>query len=187
MLKILTLCAALVLAAAAFSDSAEARKGGVGGGGRWWRSYGRRWQFWRCSRWRPWAAFGPWPLVPAGWASLVPAGMALLVIAASIAPVSGTVGSRGIYRTGVASGYGQWQGKGNWSGGKWHGNRNAYWYGGRRHYGGYWPWLGVGAGLALAATWPYYGGYGYDDCVQWRPDWGWVNVCEYPYGGYYPY
>jgi hypothetical protein len=53
--------------------------------------------------------------------------------------------------------------------------------------GGYWPW-GLGAGLAVAAaTWPYYGGYGYDDCVQWRPDWGWVNVCESPYGGYYPY
>jgi hypothetical protein len=106
---------------------------------------------------------------------------------AGVAP--GTIGNRGIYRAGVASGYGQWQGKGNWSGGKWHGNRNAYWYGGRRHYGGYWPW-GIGAGLALAATWPYYGGYGYadygyDDCVQWRPDWGWVNVCES--GGYYPY
>ena len=58
----------------------------------------------------------------------------------------------------------------------------------RRHYGSYWPWA-VGAGRALAATGPYYGGYdyGYDDCVQWRPDWGWVNVCEYPYGGYYPY
>ena len=45
--------------------------------------------------------------------------------------------------------------------------------------------MGAGAGLALAATWPYYGGYGYadygyDDCVQWRPDWGWVNVCGYP-------
>ena len=60
-------------------------------------------------------------------------------------------------------------------------------YYGHRRYGGYWPWLGVGAGLALAATWPFYGGYGYDDCVQWRPDWGWVNVCGYQYGGYYPY
>ncbi len=100
----------------------------------------------------------------------------------------GPVGSRGIYRTGAASAYGQWQGKGNWSGNRWQGNRHAYWYGGRRHYGGYWPWWGAGAGLALAATWPYYGGgYGYDDCVQWRPDWGWVNVCDSPYGGYYPY
>ena len=41
-----------------------------------------------------------------------------------------------------------------------------------------------GSGLA---AWPYYGGYGYDDCIQWGPDWGWVNVCQYPYGGYYPY
>jgi hypothetical protein len=98
----------------------------------------------------------------------------------------GTVGSRSAYRSGIASGsYGQWQGKGNWSGG----NRYAYRYGGRRHYGGYWPWWGVGAGLALAATWPYYGGYGYgyDDCIQWTPDWGWVDVCGYPDGGYYPY
>ena len=53
---------------------------------------------------------------------------------------------------------------------------------GYRRYGGYWPWLGVGvAGLAVAAASPYYGGYGYsDDCVQWRPDYGWVNVCNYP-------
>ena len=46
---------------------------------------------------------------------------------------------------------------------------------------------GVGAGVALAAaTWPYYGGYGYSNsCVQWVPDYGWVNVCNYPaYGGY---
>jgi hypothetical protein len=60
----------------------------------------------------------------------------------------------------------------------------GHWRGGR-----FWPW-GVGAGVALAAAWPYYGGYGYgygygyDDCVQWRPDYGWVNVCNYQYGGY---
>ena len=71
-----------------------------------------------------------------------------------------------------------WAGRGNWSGNRWAGN----WRGGR-----FWPW-GVGAGVALAAAWPYYGGYGYgygyDDCVQWRPDYGWVNVCNYQYGGY---
>jgi hypothetical protein len=47
-----------------------------------------------------------------------------------------------------------------------------------------------GAGVALAAaTWPYYGGYGYgyDSCVQWVPDYGWVNVCSYPYYGGYGY
>ncbi|MGB7456170.1 MAG: hypothetical protein WBM51_10860 [Pseudolabrys sp.] len=28
-------------------------------------------------------------------------------------------------------------------------------------------------------------GYGYESCVQWVPDYGWVNVCNYPsYGGY---
>jgi hypothetical protein len=104
---------------------------------------------------------------------------------AGLGPVGS--GSRAVYRSGIASGsYGQWQGKGNWSGG----GKHAYWHGGRHHHGGYWPWWGAGAGFALAAGWPYYGGYydyGYDDCIQWRPDWGWVNVCSYPYGGYYPY
>ena len=76
-----------------------------------------------------------------------------------------------------------WAGRGNWSGNRWAGNwRGGHWRGGR-----FWPW-GVGAGVALAAAWPYYGGYGYgygyDDCVQWRPDYGWVNVCNYQYGGY---
>jgi hypothetical protein len=70
-------------------------------------------------------------------------------------------------------------GRGNWSGNRWAGNWNrGYWRGGR-----WWPW-GVGAGVALAAaTWPYYGGYGYgyDSCVQWVPDYGWVNVCSNPY------
>ena len=76
-----------------------------------------------------------------------------------------------------------WAGRGNWSGGRWAGNRRGgNWRGGR-----FWPW-GVGAGVALAAAWPYYGGYGYNnDCVQWRPDWGWVNVCDNPYYGGYSY
>ena len=41
--------------------------------------------------------------------------------------------------------------------------------------------------MALAAaTWPYYGDYGYgnDSCVQLVPDYGWVNVCNSQYGGY---
>ena len=180
MLKILTLCAALVLAAAAFSDSAEARKGGISGGGGGGVGMGAA-RVGSMGGVRSMATPGRMSVAPGSYGTLGNRG----IYRAGIAP--GNIGNRGIYRTGVASGYGQWQGKGNWSGGKWHGNRQAYWYGGRRHYGGYWPWLGVGAGLALAATGPYYGGYGYDDCVQWRPDWGWVNVCEYPYGGYYPY
>ena len=190
MLKILSMCAALVLAAAAFSDSAEARKGGFGGGGGGHVRMGGGGNFGAArvgsfGGVRSIGAPGRMSSAPGRYGTLGNRG----IYRAGIAP--GTIGNRGVYRTGVASGYGQWQGKGNWSGGKWHGNRHAYWYGGRRHYGGYWPW-GVGAGLALAATWPYYGGYGYadygyDDCIQWRPDWGWVNVCEYPYGGYYPY
>jgi hypothetical protein len=61
----------------------------------------------------------------------------------------------------------------------------GHWRGGR-----FWPWWDVGAGVALAAaTWPYYGGYGYgyDSCIQWLPDYGWVNVCNYPYYGGYGY
>jgi hypothetical protein len=73
---------------------------------------------------------------------------------------------------------------GNWSGNRWAGN----WHRGHFRRGGFWPWWGVGAGVALAAaTWPYYGGYGYDSCVQWVPDYGWVNVCSDPYYGGYGY
>jgi hypothetical protein len=82
-----------------------------------------------------------------------------------------------IARAGVVGG-------GRWAGGRWAGGR---WNGGRWHGDRWWPyWAAAGVGVGLAA-WPYYGGYGYDDCIQWGPDWGWVNVCQYPYGGYYPY
>jgi hypothetical protein len=88
-----------------------------------------------------------------------------------------------------------WANRGNWSGnrwaGNWSGNRWAgNWRGGHFRRAGFWPWWGVGAGVALAAaTWPYYGGYGYgyDSCVQWVPDYGWVNVCISPYYGGYGY
>lgn len=81
-----------------------------------------------------------------------------------------------------------WVGRGAWAGrrdawaGRWAGGRWAGWRG-----RGWWPWWGVGAGVALAAGWPYYGGYGYgyDSCVQWIPDWGWVNVCSPRYAGFY--
>jgi hypothetical protein len=99
----------------------------------------------------------------------------------------GRVGFAGPGRIGFAgprvwAGRGAWAGRGVWAG-RWAGGRWAGWRGGR-----WWPWWGVGAGVALAAaTWPYYGGYGYgyDSCVQWVPDYGWVNVCGYQYGGYY--
>jgi hypothetical protein len=41
----------------------------------------------------------------------------------------------------------------------------------------------VGAGLGLAAAWPYYySAYYSDPCVVWDPYYGWVNACPY-----YPY
>ena len=133
MLKSVSICAALILAAAVFADSAEARQG-VG-----------------------------------GWSG------------ARAMTVAGP-GRMGIAGPGRFAGPGRvaWAGRGNWSGSRWAGN----WRGGHFRRGGFWPWWGVGAGVALAATaWPYYG-YGYDSCVQWVPDYGWVNVCGYPYGGY---
>ena len=71
------------------------------------------------------------------------------------------------------------QADGQVAGGRWAGWRGGRWW-------PWWPWWGVGAGVALAAAWPYDGGYGYgyDSCVQWVPDYGWVNVCGYQYGGY---
>ena len=98
-----------------------------------------------------------------------------------------TFGNRSFRTAGFAAGPGRWQGnwRGGWRGNNWWRGHRAAWWGG--HRGGFWPWWGVGAGLALAASVPYYdyGYYGYDDCVQWRPDWGWVNVCVAD--GYYPY
>jgi hypothetical protein len=154
MLKSCSICGALILAAAAFSTSAEAQHRGFGGGARMGGAH-----------------------------------------------FSGArVGSFGGARMGNMAGPGRmgaYGGRAIYSGGRYAGGhaiygggRYAYGYGrgyGYRRYGGYWPWLGVGvAGLAVAAASPYYGGYGYsDDCVQWRPDYGWVNVCNYPaYGGY---
>jgi hypothetical protein len=130
-LKSFSICAALILAAAAFSTSAEAQHRGFGGGARMGGAH-----------------------------------------------FSGArVGSFGGARIGNIAGPGRmsaYGGRAIYSGG-----RYAYGYGrghGYRGYGGYWPWWGVDAGLAVAAAWPYYGGYGYsDDCVQWRPDYGWVN------------
>lgn len=149
MVKIVSMCAALVLAAAAFSTSAEAQRGSHGGGAR----------------------MGGAHFSGARVGSFGGARMGGMAGPGRI----GAYGGRAVYSGGrYAGGYGRGYG---------------YRYPYRRYgggYGGYWPW-GLGAGLAVAATWPYYGGYGYDDCVQWRPDWGWVNVCQYPYGGYYPY
>jgi len=147
MLKSVSICAALILAAAVFADSAEARQGFSGG-----RSMGGF----------SGARMGGW------------SGARAMTVAGP--------GRMGIAGPGRFAGPGRvaWAGRGNWSGSRWAGN----WRGGHFRRGGFWPWWGVGAGVALAATaWPYYGS-GYDSCVQWVPDYGWVNVCGYPYGGY---
>ena len=171
-------CAALVVAAAAFSTSVEARSGGHGGvraggfGGGGARMGG--------------ANFGGARIGAGNFGGARMGGDYMGGARIGSARVGrATVGGRyGINRAaGIYGGAGLARNAGIYHGGRWAGRYGGYY--GHRRYGGYWPWLGVGAGLALAATWPYYGGYGYDDCVQWRPDWGWVNVCGYPYCGYY--
>lgn len=170
-----TFCAVLIVASA-LSTSAEARSGGFGGGGARMGGFsGARMGGFSGARMGGFA--GP----RFGAANFAGARMGIAG--------PGRMGIAGPGRVGIAgpgrawAGRGAWAGSGAWAGRRWVGGRWAGWRG-----GGWWPWWGVGAGVALAATtWPYYGGYGYDDCVQWRPDWGWVNVCQYPYGGYYPY
>jgi hypothetical protein len=161
MLKSVTICAALLLAAAVFADSAEARQGfGRGMSG----VMGPRMS----------GGMGPRMSGVMGPRMSGVMGPRMSARAMSVAPgrFAGPVGM-GPGRVALA-------GRGNWSGSRWAGN----WRGGHFRRGGFWPWWGVGAGVALAATaWPYYG-YGYDSCVQWVPDYGWVNVCGYPYGGY---
>jgi hypothetical protein len=176
-LKSVSICAALILAVAAFADSAEARQGGFSGG----RSMGgfhggRSVGGFHGARMSGFSGTRAMSIAGPGRMGMAPARY-------------GTLGNRGIYRT--AGTYGQWQGRGNWSGGKWAGGtwQGGRWHGGRWHGGRFWPWgVGVGA-VALAASWPYYAGYGYgyDSCVRWVPDYGWVNVCDNPYYGGYGY
>ena len=149
MLKSVSVCAALIFAAAVFAGSAEAGPGGFKGvsGGMGKMGMGMAGPKMGMGMAGPKMGMAPMGMGPGKW-----------------------------------SGKGNWSGKwaGNWQGGKWAGN----WHRGHFRRGGFWPWWGVGAGVALAAGWPYYGGYGYDSCIQWVPDYGWVNVCGYPYGGY---
>jgi hypothetical protein len=159
MLKMVSVCAALILAATAFSTSADARNGHGGGRG---GSFGGM------------SAGGYRGANVGGFRGPAISGGARYATAPYRA---------GMYRSGVGSGgymYGGARYGGRYASG--YGYRYRY----RRHGYGYWPWA-LGAGLAIAATAPYYADYGYNDCVQWTPD-GWVNVCGYPYGGYgYPY
>jgi len=86
-------------------------------------------------------------------------------------------------------GWGGWHG--GWGGWGWRGGWNGCRWGGCGW--GWWPFA-AGAGLALAATYPYYGGYYYggygypydNGCVQLQPVYSrhgrylgrrWVNVC----------
>ena len=138
MLKSFSICAALILAAAAFSTSAEAQHRGFGGGAR--MGGGAHFSGARMGGFSG-ARMG-------GWSGARFAGPARM----------------GIAGPGRFAGPGRvaWAGGGNWAGRRWAGNWNrGYWRGGR-----WWPW-GVGAGVALAAaTWPYYGGYGYSDSLR---------------------
>jgi hypothetical protein len=177
MLKIGSICAALILAMAAFSTSAEAR-GGHGGHGGFSGGFKG-------------ASVGGFRGASIG--SFRGIGGRSFAAAPYRGARVGTLGGRGIYRGAVGPSrysYGRY-------GGKYAYGRHGYWdkhrypyyrYGYRGYYGGYgyndW-WWGAGA-LALAAAGTYYGGY--DDCYQtlrvqtpygWR--WRQVYVCDYPY------
>ena len=171
MLKCLgTVSAALLIAAAAFSTSVEARSGAHSG-----RMGGANFGGARMGA-------GNFGGARMGGARMGGAYMGGARIGSARVAGAMVGGRYGINRAaGIYGGAGLARNAGIY-GGRWAGRYGGYY--GHRRYGRYWPWLGVGAGLAYAS---YYGGYGYDDCVQWRPDWGWVNVCEYPYEGYYPY
>jgi hypothetical protein len=171
MLKIASVCAALILSGAAFSTSAEARFGGHGGsvggfGGHVGGFSGARMGSFSGARFSG-ARVGTFSGARVG---------AVRYGGARIA----TYGGRGLYRGGYV-------GAGRYA----YGYRG---YGSGRYgyrYGRYWPWgVGVGA-LALTSAWPYYSDYGYadygyDSCYQLRRMWtpyGWrwaqVNVCGY--------
>lgn len=159
MLKIAaTFCAAFIIAASALATSADAR--GFGGGARMGGFGGARMGGFAGPRFGA-ARFGAARMGFAG---------------------PGRIGFAGPGRMAFAGpGRGAWIGRGAWVGrGAWAGRWAGGWRGGR-----WWPWWAAGTGVALAAGWPYYGGYGYDSCVQWIPDYGWVNTCGYQYSGYY--
>ena len=148
MLKIASICAALILATAAFSSPAEAQRGHFGGGA---------------------GMGGAGHFGGARVGGMGGIGRMGGISGARMGGIAGpgrigALGGRGIYRGGVGPGrYAYGYGRGGYRYGYGH---RGYWYGNR----GYWPYWGWGVGaLALAATWPYYDGYydggyyGYDD------------------------
>ncbi len=198
MLKIASVCAALILAGAAFSTSAEARFGGGGGhvggfGGHVGGFGGHVGSFGGHVGGFSGARMGSFSGARIGSFSGARIG------SFSGARFSGArVGTFSGARVGAVH-YGgariaTYGGRGFYRGGYVGPGRYAYGYRYGRYgyrYGRYWPWgLGVGA-LAVASAWPYYSNYGYadygyDSCYQLRRMWtpyGWrwaqVNVCGY--------
>ncbi len=158
MLKIASLCAALILAGAAFSTSAEARFGGhVGGFGGHVGSFGG-------------ARMGTFSGARMGTFSGARMG-AFSYRGARMA----TYGGRGFYRGGyVGRGYGYRYG------------RYGYRYGRYWPWGLGVGALAVASAWPYYSD--YYSDYSYDSCYQLRRVWtpyGWqwaqVNVCGYPY------
>lgn len=190
LVRIGALCAALVLTAATFSTSAEAqfrgggmRGGGFGGGGARMGGFGGGMRM---------GGFGGAGMRMGGFggARIGNFGGARMGGAFVGGPRMGGarfVGGRyGIRTAALGSGIA----RNGIYGGRWAGRGGYYrhrWYGYRPYWG-----LGVGA-LALAASYPYYGGYGYDSCYVTRRVWtsyGWtlqqVYVCDYGEGyGYW--
>ena len=116
MLKSVSICAALILAAAVFANSAEARHGGFGGG----RSMG---------------GFGGARMGGFSGARMNGFSGARMSVAGP-----GRMGFAGPGRFAgpmrMGPGRVAWTGRGNWSGNRWAGNwRGGHWRGGR-----FWPW-----------------------------------------------
>ena len=125
MLKSASICAALILAAAVFADSAEARPGGFGGG----RSMG---------------GFGGARMGGFSGARA----MAVPVMGEWDSPVPGRFAP-------VRMGPGRvaWAGRGNWSGNRWAGNwRGGHWRGGRFWPWGVGAGVALAAALTDTAT-----------------------------------
>jgi hypothetical protein len=137
MLKIVSICAALIFAAAAFSTSAEAQRGGRGGGAHFGGG----------------ARFGGFSGARVGGAHFAGARVGGAHIGA--APIRGgrVATSRGIYTGSIGPGRYHYYGK------RYPAYRYGYRHRGYRYgyYGGYWPYWG----WAFASAWPYYDDYGY--------------------------
>jgi hypothetical protein len=131
-LKIASICAALILAAAAFSTSAEAQRGGKGG-----------------------AHFGGARVGGAHFGGARIGGARISGARIGAARIRGgrVAASRGMYTGSIGPRRYHYYGK------RYPAYRYGYRHRGYRYgyYGGYWPYWG----WAFASAWPYYGDYGY--------------------------